>query len=83
MIQRGYERRHRQLWGATRWQTYNLMCAFAGSKALRDAGINSVKDLLPFPWEKDKVTEILSNEDIQELQYLMENENKKNKGATN
>ena len=53
MIQRGYERRHRQLWSATRWQTYNLMAAFAGSKALSEAGINSAKDLLPLPWDTD------------------------------
>jgi hypothetical protein len=53
MIQRGYDRRHRQLWSATRWQTYRLMCAFAGSKALSDEGINSAKDLLSFPWDTD------------------------------
>jgi hypothetical protein len=53
MIQRGYDRRHRQLWSATRWQTYRLMCAFAGSKALIETGINSAKDLLPFPWDTD------------------------------
>ena len=54
MIQRGYERRHRQLWSATRWQTYNLMAAFAGSKALSKAGINSAKDLIKFPWDTDR-----------------------------
>ncbi len=53
MIQRGYDRRHRNLWSATRWQTYNLMCAFAGSEALSKAGINSAKDLLPLPWDND------------------------------
>ena len=53
MIQRGYDRRHRNLWSATRWQTYNLMCAFAGSKALSEAGINSAKDLLSFPWDTE------------------------------
>ena len=53
MIHRGYDRRHRNLWSATRWQTYRLMEAFAGSKALSEAGINSAKDLLPFPWDID------------------------------
>lgn len=74
MIQRGYDRRHRQLWSATRWQTYNLMCSFAGSKSLREAGIYSQKDLLPFPWEKEPTTTI-SEDDKQELLNLMAAEN--------
>lgn len=53
MIHRGYDRRNRHSWSIARWQTYNLMCAFAGSKALSEAGINSAKDLLPFPWDTD------------------------------
>jgi hypothetical protein len=53
MIQRGYDRRNRHSWSIARWQTYNMMCAFAGSKALSDEGINSAKDLLPFPWDTD------------------------------
>lgn len=51
MIQRGYERRHRHLWSAIRWQTYNLMQAQAGSEALRKAGIKTVTDLITFPWD--------------------------------
>lgn len=50
-IIRGYNRRHRDLWGATRWQTYNLLCAFVGGDKLSEKGINSPKDLLKFPWE--------------------------------
>lgn len=52
MIERGYERRHRHLWSAIRWQTYNLMQAQAGSDALRKAGVNTITDLITFPWEK-------------------------------
>lgn len=51
LIERGYNRRHRDLWGATRWQTYNLLCAFVGGDKLSEKGINSPKDLLKFPWE--------------------------------
>ena len=65
MIYRGYDRRHRQMWGAIRWQTYHMMCAFAGSDALKKAGINSVKDLLQFPWEVN--SQHISDEDIQDL----------------
>ena len=65
MIQRGYERRHRQLWSATRWQTYNLMAAFAGSKALSEAGINSAKDLISFPWDTDRLP--ITFDDVQTI----------------
>jgi hypothetical protein len=50
-IIRGYNRRHRDLWSATRWQTYNLMAAQVGGKQLSENGINSVHDLLPLPWD--------------------------------
>ena len=51
-IIRGYNRRHRDLWSATRWQTYNLMAAQVGGKQLSENGINSVHDLLPLPWDE-------------------------------
>ena len=53
-IIRGYNRRHRDLWSATRWQTYNIMSAQVGGKQLSEKGINSVHDLLPLPWDDTK-----------------------------
>ena len=52
-IIRGYNRRHRHLWSATRWQTYQLMCAFVGGDKLAEQGIHSATDLLKFPWDQD------------------------------
>lgn len=50
-IIRGYTRRQRSLWAATRWQTYHMMLAQIGSEGMRNAGINKPADLMPFPWE--------------------------------
>lgn len=52
-IIRGYNRRHRHLWSATRWQTYQLMCAFAGGDKLSEQGIHRAADLIKFPWDQD------------------------------
>ena len=73
-IIRGYNRRHRDQWSAARWQTYNLMCAFAGSKSLNEAGIHGPKDLLPLPWDNDEIAnENLPTEDeIREMQAEMD-----------
>lgn len=67
LIARGYERRNRHMWSATRWQTYHLMLAFVGSNKLAENGIHSAKDLLKFPWEKEKPVK-LSAQDMAELQ---------------
>ena len=61
-IIRGYNRRHRDLWSSQRWSTYNIICAFVGSKELRDNGINNPTDLLHLPWDSEnepgeKITE--------------------------
>ena len=80
MIQRGYERRHRQLWSATRWQTYNLMAAFAGSKALSEAGINSAKDLISFPWDTDRLP--ITFDDVQTIVAEIEAVNAQRQQAT-
>lgn len=53
-IIRGYNNRKRDLWSSTRWQTYHIMCAFAGSKSLGESGINSPTDLIKFPWDTDR-----------------------------
>jgi hypothetical protein len=50
-IIRGYTRRQRSLWSATRWQTYHIMLAQIGTEGMRNAGINKTSDLMPFPWE--------------------------------
>lgn len=64
-IIRGYNRRHRDLWSSNRWQTYNLMQAFCGGKALSEAGINSAKDLIKFPWDTDRLP--ISFDDVQTI----------------
>lgn len=83
MIQRGYERRHRQIWSATRWQTYYFMVAFNGAQALSDAGIKSPKDLLPLQWDKKEADEPsaaeVTPEDEKRMLALIERENKRKK----
>lgn len=54
LIIRGYNRRQRDLWSASRWSTYNVMLAQIGSNGMRDAGIRKPTDLIKFPWEKEK-----------------------------
>lgn len=76
-IVRGYNRRHRHLWSATRWQTYNLMSAQAGSEALRKAGIYKPTDLIKFPWEKN--VSPVSDDDIADLQAELDAINNNNK----
>lgn len=67
LISRGYQRRHRDLWSASRWQTYNLMTAQVGSDNMKKSGINSPTDLIRFPWDTDRALPI-SQEEIDELQ---------------
>ena len=80
MIQRGYDRRHRYVWAATRWQTYNLMSAQVGTKALQEAGIFNITDLIRFPWEEQRKG--FDDGDIAELerQLLLINGNKGGEG---
>lgn len=58
------------MWSAMRWQTFNLMAAYAGSKSLAESGIHNPTDLLPFPWEKGP-TQPMSDEEIKEMQEEM------------
>ena len=52
LISRGYENRKRDLWSATRWQTFQLMwCSMAD---LKGAGIHGPQDLLKLPWDKSE-----------------------------
>ena len=65
-IIRGYNRRHRDLWSSTRWQTYNIMASFVGGDKLSEKGINSPKDLLKLPWDTQPVP--LSQSEVEEMQ---------------
>ena len=76
LIERGYARRHRNLWSATRWQAYNLMMAFVGNDAMKKSGIMSPKDLISFPWDFEPV--IMSEEEKQELMDEMRSYNNLN-----
>ena len=79
MIQRGYECRHRYLWAATRWQTYNIMAAQVGSEGLHKAGIYKATDLMQFPWEREQTTtRPITEEEQQELIDLMASINAQN-----
>ena len=66
-IIKGYNRRNRDLWSSTRWQTYNLMASQVGGKALSEAGIHKPTDLIKFPWEKQPIANI-SDEDVAAMQ---------------
>ena len=66
-IIRGYNRRHRDLWSATRWQTYNLMAAQVGGKELAKNGINSATDLLPLPWDTKAANKLPTEEEVADM----------------
>ena len=68
-IIRGYNRRARNLWSATRWQTYNIMASFCGGDNLSKHGMHGPKDLLPFPWEQERT--IVTPDDVKQLQDEM------------
>jgi hypothetical protein len=76
-IIRGYNRRHRDIWSSTRWQTFQLMGAQVGKKGMNEAGLFRPTDLIQFPWEKEASTP-LSDEDRQQLQAEMDAYNKAN-----
>ena len=80
-IIRGYNRRHRDLWSSTRWQTYNIMASFVGGDKLSEKGINSPKDLIKFPWDTDQRSP-LSDDDIADLQAEMAAINAQNKESS-
>ena len=72
-IERGYYRRNREMWSATRWQTYYIMLAQCGNENLRKNRIYKPADLIQFPWEKEKVeVQQASEGDVRELQAIMD-----------
>ena len=83
LIRRGYERRQRHLWSATRWQTFDLMAAQVGSDGMKRAGIHGPADLIRFPWENADAAETTvgnmpSKAEIEELRRMMQEENDRN-----
>ena len=78
-IVRGYNRRYRNMWSATRWQTYNIMSAQVGSDGMRKSNITKPTDLIEFPWERETTHVNVSQEDIDEMQALMDSINAQQK----
>ena len=79
-IYNGFMRRNRDMWSATRWQTFNIMCALVGGKALSSKGINSPRDLLKFDWDREDLdddTQLPTDEEIEKLRQRMREENAK------
>lgn len=75
-IIRGYNRRKRDGWSQTRWQTYNLMCAIPYCD-MKKAGIHKPSDLIKFNWEKEEsFGELPTDDEIAELQAEMDAINK-------
>lgn len=78
LISRGYENRKRDLWSATRWQTYNLM--LVSMVDIKKAGINSPKDLMPLPWDDNGEEEEqvkITQEEINRMREDMRRMNEK------
>lgn len=65
-IVRGYDRRHRTMWSATRWHAFNIMSAMPYVD-MKKAGLNRPSDLIQFPWDSD----VVGDDEIEELQDLM------------
>jgi hypothetical protein len=60
------------MWSAVRWQTFNLMAAQAGSKALHEAGIYKPTDLIQFPWDEIEQSKPLTDDERTQLQAEMD-----------
>ena len=76
LISRGYFRRTREMWSATRWQTFYLMSVSMAD--LKKAGIYRPTDLIRFPWEKDDPEgggNRPTSADIEEMRRMMREEN--------
>lgn len=71
----GYHARHSNMWSAVRWQTFHLMIAQVGTKAMQEANIFKPDDLLQFPWDKEPAPPITDKE-RDELQAEMDAINK-------
>lgn len=78
LIQRGYAARYRNIWSATRWQTYLLMQSQVGTEGLRKAGITRASDLLQFPWERQPA-DLPSDDEVADLMAEMADINRQAK----
>ena len=79
LISRGYDRRHRDMWSATRWQTFYLMSVSMCD--LKKAGIYRPTDLIRFPWDNnadEPVGNMPTKKEIEEMRRMMIEENIKN-----
>jgi hypothetical protein len=48
-----------------------MISAFAGSKALRDAGILSPSDLIKFPWDDEREASPMTEDDKERMKEEM------------
>lgn len=69
-IQRGYHRRCSRRWEPARFVAFCTVKAMGGGKNL-----NSVQDLIKFPWENDEPGDQPTQEEIKALQELVNKEN--------
>lgn len=68
-IIRGYRRRDHSTWEASRLQTFFILRSLG-------ANMNEPQELITFPWEKDRMTEV-SDEEVEQLKALIRQENEK------
>jgi hypothetical protein len=68
-ILRGYRKRYRDMWSATRWQAFYIMSSMSD---LKKAGIYNPTDLIKFPWEKE-VTK-LTDDEMDDLEAALQEE---------
>lgn len=73
-IVRGYNRRHRDMWSATRWQTYHIL--LASMVDIKKAGITKPSDLIQFPWDDEKLNIGMTDDEIEQMQEEMKQYNK-------
>ena len=79
LISRGYENRKRDLWSATRWQTYHLMLVSLAD--IQKAGIHSPKDLMPLPWDETGGEEEQVKSTQEEIERMREDMRRMNEKA--
>ena len=77
-ILRGYNRRQRNMWSATRWQTFRIMEAQCGTEAMHKSNLFAPDDLLQFPWDKEPQP-LITDDEKAELQAEMAAINAQNK----
>ena len=74
---RGYNRRCRDLWSAVRWHAFQVMAAMPYCDIAK-AGIRKPSDLIELPWDNDTDADIPSDEKIEEMRRMLQEENARN-----